>query len=231
MMHKLLVGLIFIYTCSYAQEFQFGVIEDKEGYVNLRATKELKDNVVDQIKDGVLVGHFGAEGNWIDITYKKNGAKETGYVYHDRVKSIESFKKIKQDIPKENVIVFQSDKVYVKIVKKKFEYQKHSITYFKEYPTFIEKIDDKEIFGTDGNMPVEEYESIEIEIDSKKILFPKSAYENLFEPNLEATTVNYDRSNIRLFIQAMNSDAAGSYAVIWMFENGVYKSSLTAIPF
>lgn len=230
-MNKLIVFLTLFYACSHAQEFKFGVIEDKEGYVNVRATKELKDNVVDQIKNGVLVGHFGAEGNWIDITYQKNGANETGYVYHDRVKSIESFKKIKHDIPKENVIVFQSDKVYIKIVKKKFEYQKHSITYFKEYPTFIEKIDDKEIFGTDGNMPVEEYESIEVIFDSKKIEFPKTEFKNLFEPNLTATIVNYDSTNKRLFVQAMNSDAAGAYSVIWMFENGVYKSSLTAIPF
>ena len=37
------------------------------------------------------------------------------------------------------------------------------------------------------------------------------------------TAVSYDKTHKRWFIRATNSDGAGGYEVIWVFEQGGYK--------
>jgi hypothetical protein len=64
-----------------------------------------------------------------------------------------------------------------------------------------------------------------------KISTPKEAIENLFEPNLENTVCNYDNITDRLYIVADNGDAAGAYAIVWLFEKGNYKTRIVLINF
>jgi hypothetical protein len=230
MKHKFLL-LAFVFNFMFGQEFQFSVIQDKDEFVNIRESKEIGNNIIDKLPNGKLVYHFGAEGNWIDVNYLKNNTENSGYVYFDRVKSITEFKKINSIFSDQNSITFESDKVYIKIKTRQFDKKNHNLSYNKEYKNVLEKVDNVEIFGTDGNIPKNEYLNFEIILNSQKIQLPKEAYINLFEPNLDYTLVNYDENNNRLFIQSMNSDGAGGYAVIWMFENGKYQDRFITIPF
>ena len=56
-------------------------------------------------------------------------------------------------------------------------------------------------------------------------------FQNLYEPNFEYTRVNYDVKNRTLYIQSLNSDGAGGYAVIWIIENGVFKKKVISRGF
>jgi hypothetical protein len=223
--------LVFVTNFMFGQKFQFSVIEDKDGFVNIRESKEIGNNIIDKLPNGKLVYHFGAEGNWINVNYLKNNIENSGYVYVDRVKNINEFKKISTLFSDNKSITFESDKVYLKITTKQFDKKSHTLTHNKEYKNVLEKVDNVEIFGTDGNIPKNEYLNFEISINSMKIELQKEAYINLFEPNLYHTFVNYDKINNRLFIQSMNSDGAGGYAVIWMFQNGKYQNRFVTIPF
>ena len=232
-MKKILYLSFFInFFTFYGQEFEFAVINDKDGFVNIRSSKNIKvSNIVDKLENGFIVTHFGAEGNWIDVEYEKNGKTQSGYVYKDRVINILNFTEIKKSKIIENEIIFSNRKIEVKITKKTFDKTKHSFKYYKDNPNQLHLIDEKEIFGTDGNLPKIEYNTIEIKIDSLKFILPKKAIENLYEPNLEYTTVNFDEKTETLYIRTLNGDGAGGYAVIWIIEKGKFKNRITTIPF
>lgn len=231
-MNKLLYYIALINTTiTFGQEFQFAIIKDKDGFVNVRSSKEIKNNISDKLENGFIVTHFGQEGNWILIDYQKNGNDLNGYVYKDRLKAITDFTQIHKRKIIKNGIKLSNTKIEVIITEKQFSKENHELKYNKSYPTILDKIDEKVIFGTDGTLPNREYNSISITIDSQKITLPKEALENLFEPNFESTRANYDETTETLYLQSLNGDGAGGYAVMWLIEKGKYKKRITTIPF
>lgn len=232
-MKKIIYFLLLInLSISYGQEFEFAIIKDIDGFVNVRNTKNLNENnIVDKLENGFVVTHFGAEGNWILIDYEKNGKFQNGYVYKDRVLNISKFTKLTKKQIIENEVILANRKVEIKITEKEFEKTKHSFKYYKENPNQLYLIDEKEIFGTDGNIPKKEYNSIVIKIDTLKIELPNEAIENLYEPNLEFTNANFDEKTETFYIQSLNGDGAGGYAIIWIIEKGKYKKRITTTPF
>ena len=165
-------------------------------------------------------------GNWI---YADN----EGYIYNDRVKWIHKLPKIAKGVVKGNTIVFEGKEIQVTLSTEKFDKNKHSFKYHKEYHDIIEKIDGEPFWGTDGNMPKREYKSIEVKIRGKQVSIPQSAYNDLYESYLytEFNSVHYDKDNNILYIVANNGDGAGAYMVCWQIEKGVYKGRKVGIPF
>ena len=208
----------------------FAVINDKDGYVNVRKEKSVHSKVLKKLDNNTLIFVLEYDkayyGNWI---YADN----EGYIYNDRVKWIEKLPKIAKGITKGNTIVFEGKEIQVTLSTEKFDKSKHSFKYHKEYRDIIEKIDGKPFWGTDGNMPKREYKSIEVKIRGKQVPIPKSAYNDLYESSLyiEFNSVHYDKDNDILYIVANNGDGAGSYMVCWQIEKGVYKGRKVGIPF
>lgn len=134
---------------------------------------------------------------------------------------------------KENAIHFSGKNIKVTLTSQKFDKNKHSFIYYKESHHFIEKIDGKPFWGTDGEMPREEYKNILININGKQVFIPKSAYDDLYEPTFytEHNSVYHDKEQDSYYIVATNSDGAGAYMVCWQIEKGVYKGRKIGIPF
>lgn len=226
--------LVFLFFCQFAfvraQEEAFAVINDKDGYVNVRKEKSVHSKVLKKLDNNTLIFVLeydkAQEGNWI---YADN----EGYIYNDRVKWIHNFPQIAKGIAKGNTIVFIGKEIQVVLSTEKFDKSKHSFKYHKEYRDVIEKIDGKLFWGTDGNMPKREYKSIEVKIRGKQVSIPQSAYNDLYESYLytEFNSVHYDKDNDILYIVANNGDGAGAYMVCWQIEKGVYKGRKVGIPF
>ena len=226
--------LTFLFFCQFAlvraQEEAFAVVNDKDGYVNVRKEKSVHSKVLKKLDNNTLIFVLeydkAQEGNWI---YADN----EGYIYNDRVKWIEKLPKIAKGIAKGNTIVFEGKEIQVTLATEKFDKDKHSFKYHKEYRNVIEKIDGKPFWGTDGNIPKKEYKSIEVKIRGKQVSIPKSAYGDLYESYLytEFNSVYYDKDNDILYIVANNGDGAGAYTVCWQIEKGVYKGRKVGIPF
>ena len=232
-MRKLVVPFLLFCQFVVAQVIEggaFAVINDKDGYVNVRKEKSVHSKVLKKLDNNTLIFVFeydkAQEGNWI---YADN----EGYIYNDRVKWIHNFPQIARGIAKGNTIVFEGKEIQVILSTEKFDKSKHSFKYHKEYRDVIEKIDGKLFWGTDGNMPKREYKSIEVKIRGKQVPIPKSAYNDLYESSLyiEFNSVHYDKDNDILYIVANNGDGAGSYMVCWQIEKGVYKGRKVGIPF
>ena len=232
-MRKLVVPFLLFCQFVVAQVIEggaFAVINDKDGYVNVRKEKSVQSKVLKKLDNNTLIFVLeydkAHDGNWIHPDYE-------GYIYNDRVKWIHNFPQIAKGIAKGNTIVFEGKEIQVVLSTEKFDKSKHSFKYHKEYRDVIEKIDGKLFWGTDGNMPKREYKSIEVKIRGKQVSIPQSAYNDLYESYLytEFNSVHYDKDNDILYIVANNGDGAGSYMVCWQIEKGVYKGRKVGIPF
>ena len=206
----------------FAQEEAFAVINDKDGYVNVRKGKSAQSKVLKRLNNKTIVFVYNydkaTDGNWIYTD-------EEGYIYNDRVKWIHKFPIIAKGIAKGNTIVFEGKEIQVVLTSGKFDKSKHSFEYFKDSPTGIEVIDDQLPYGTDGKMPTTEYRSIEIKIHGKRVSLPKDAYSDLYEPTFltDHNSVYYDKESDILYIVANNNYAERPYKVCWQIEKGVYK--------
>ena len=230
---KLLLLFLLISSYTFAQvneNYFFAVINDKDGYVNVRKEKSVHSRVLKKLDNNTLIFVFvydkAHDGNWIYVDNE-------GYIYNDRVKWLEKLPKVAKGIEKKNAIHFSGKDIQVALSTEKFDKSKHSFKYNKEYPDAIEKIDGKPFWGTDGEMPREEYKNIQIYINGKQVFIPKSAYDDLYEPTFytENNSVYYDKELDSYYIVATNSDGAGAYMVCWQIEKGVYKGRKIGIPF
>ena len=230
---KLLLLFLLISSYTFAQvneNYFFAVINDKDGYVNVRKEKSVHSRVLKKLDNNTLIFVFvydkAHDGNWIYVDNE-------GYIYNDRVKWIEELPKVAKGVEKKNAIHFSGKDIQVALSTEKFDKSKHSFKYHKEYRDMIEKIDGKPFWGTDGEMPREEYKNIQIYINGKQVFIPKSAYDDLYEPTFytENNSVYYDKELDSYYIVATNSDGAGAYMVCWQTEKGDYKGRKIGIPF
>ena len=219
--------LVFLFFCQFAfvraQEEAFAVINDKDGYVNVRKGKSAQSKVLKRLNNNTIVFVYNydkaTDGNWIYTD-------EEGYIYNDRVKWIHKFPIIAKGIAKGNTIVFEGKEIQVVLTSGKFDKSKHSFKYFKDSSTGIEVIDDPALlYGNDGKMPTTEYRSIVINIHGKQVSLPKDAYSDLYEPTFltDHNSVYYDKESDILYIVANNNYAERPYKVCWQIEKGVYK--------
>jgi hypothetical protein len=228
MKHLALLVSLFISNISYAQ---FSVISDKDGYTNVRDDAKKESKLLDSLKNGHLIFVWENRGKWSVIDYSKNNSERHGFIYFDRYKSISDYPKIPLVAQTDSSVKIAKDSIEVIVTQRKFDKKKHKYKYYKESPTEIEFIDNKQYWGTDGGLPTMEYSGIKIKIGRIVFVAPKLATENLYEPNLDTVEVNYDKEKGMIYIQTMNSDGAGAYFVVWKFKNGVYQDRLIAYGF
>ncbi|MCK8143404.1 hypothetical protein MW871_16045 [Flavobacterium sp. I-SCBP12n] len=210
---------------------QFGIVNDLDGFVNVRNSTKIGNNITDKLENGFIVYYFEPEGNWINIDYKKNGKELNGYIYKDRIKYITDFKNLTLKSNLGGKATLENGSIIVEIIETKFIKENHKLKFYKNEKTQLEKIDDKQVFGIDGNIPKREYKSINIEIDEIEIDLPNIALKNLYEPTLYNSKASYDENNDILYIFSSNSDGAGSYEIIWVIEKKKYKYRIEAYGF
>ena len=227
--------LLTLLTCIFFQTTfgQFGIIADEDGFVNVRNSPNISNNIIDILTNGQIVFCMEAEGEWRPTDYNLSRQNKSGYIYNSKVKFIDDFEKIPYFKLTDSTISFKKDTLSIIITKTVFNPKNNKLQYHKadaskNVMSYLEKINGKEIWGTDGNIPRNQYAQITLTLGNDEILLP---IDNLFEPNLEFTKVNIDTKNRAIYISALNSDGAGGYAVLWIIENWKFKQRITTIPF
>lgn len=220
--------LTFYYSFCFAQ---FGVINDSDGFVNVRSTPETTTNITDKLLNNFVVYAFEPKGNWINIDYKKNDKERNGFIYKNRIKYISDFTSVPLKSNQNGKVVLENEDVKVELVETDFIKENHKLTFYKNEGIQLTKIDGIQIFGTDGNLPKREYKSISILLDNNRIILPLTALQNVYEPTLFNSKAYYDKAKKTLYISSSNSDGAGGYEVIWILENNKYKGRMEAYGF
>ena len=226
MKRLIIIALLFIAGVTSAQ---FAVIQDKDGYVNIRSSASLSNNVKDTLNNGRLIFLYDREGSFYNAEYAKRGTNKDGYVYFDRTRKVQNFEKIRSAGGPANTEVFSGNNIKVTISRQSFVKSKYRFSYYRDAPDQIEKINGKPYYGGDGNMPATEYKSITVQVGTTVVTLPAAATENLFEPSSGTTSVYYDRAKDAIYIQASNGDGAGYYQVVWRIEKGVYVERLVIV--
>lgn len=226
----LLLNLLPVFIYSQEDIYSFALVQDIEGFVNVRSDPSIKNNVQDTIATGRVVWCYEKTGDWYYVDYHKKGVSRDGYIHRSRLKLVNGFEKIPVHKESKDQIVFRKDSLVITLSKKSFIVAENKLQYATNSGTkYLAKVNGKQIWGTDGNVPRAQYKSIEIAWGQQMINIPFSEIADLYEPNLYHTKVFYDRVNNTICIHVLNGDGAGGYVGLFILKNGSYHSRMITI--
>lgn len=204
----------------------FAIVSDADGYSVVRNSPSTSGKVIDKLQNGSIVFCMAPAGEWIGIDYygKDLGANDfkTGFIHKSRLLLIDKYSKVTNLVTSDNAVVLGDDDINITVTQKAFDKSAHTLKQDAEQK-YLETIDDNPFWGTDGSIPKRRYKSISINLNGIETTVPQRGLAELYEPNLENTSANYDSKNDVLYIQSFNSDGAGGYLVLWRIEKGAYK--------
>jgi hypothetical protein len=217
---KNLFALLVLTTASRICLAQtYAIINDKDGYVNMRDDASTKAGVVGRIHNGefVCIDEEQSKANWIMVDANNNSS---GYIYKSKALLIASLPALKNKRLFKHGCTVYDDKISVTIKSSAFDSKRHKLILDKN-KQFVNKIDGHTVWGQDGEIPKKEITSISVAFGTTKLSIPKIAFKDLYEPNVDLLRVYMGKKGI-IYIKMDNSDAAGSYTVIWTIKDGVY---------
>ena len=232
MRHIVCILFCFLSLISFGQ---FAIVNDKDGFVNLRRSPESTNNIIYTIPDKKIIYTWSRKGDWVQIE-DLEGKDSIGYVYKSRIQLIEDFDSIPVKKATDNFLVFNNNQFKITMTKVPFTTQNKKIEYkfYKSANDTVKypfRLNGKKLWGTFSSTPNTQYGKIQIETNGNNINIPYEDYEDLFDPNLSSTMANYDKVTSTLYISAYNSDGVGAYAVLLIFRNNKYQNRFVLIPF
>ncbi|HAV5428203.1 TPA: SH3 domain-containing protein [Acinetobacter baumannii] len=217
----LMIGPI---VSSYAD---FGFIQDKDGYVNVRGNSSLNSKVMSKLNNNEIVSCvMDEETNNFCLVNASNGV--TGFVYKNRVNNFSSYNSIKLSQYSREKAVYNDKNIIVEVYAKKAILDPKLYKSFKgEYKYF----NNKKFFGTDGTLPNNDFlqlDKIIIKSKDKKIEIGKNDIEQYFFPKngidgdkneLADFKIYYLNNNI-FILNTFNNSGAAAYNIVLNIKNG-----------
>jgi hypothetical protein len=235
-MRKSLPVIILLFI-SFCANSQLGIIKDPDGFCNVRAEPNTQSKIEDTLTNGRFIYHLQddeTKNNWLLVDYHKGKDHRSGYIHKSRVVFIKDLSHFEKILVTDSTYKAKLNAMWVTIKARTFVKAGRKIldkTPLGEYRNII-AIDGKMPWGTDGRMPTSEYKMIAYGDGTQRLEFPVSSFNDLFEVNgVENTTVCYDTTTGKVYIEAMNGDGAGSYEVAWVINNGKIEWREEFIPF
>lgn len=234
-----LIFILFIllsFTCAKAQNIgAFAIIKDKDGFVNVRESRNAKSKIVGKISDNQVFEDMDAIQNekneWVYITYgvskhktglsNKPEDQEFGYIHKSRIQYLSNLPKLRMKIISENNAEFKNENLTITIQTGKFIPKEHQI---KKQDGFISKIDDQYPWGIDGIKLENLIEIKAIKITHKNEVFkiPIKNLTGIFSPDFKNTQIAIGPDKT-IFIAMSNGDGAGAYNVVWTIKDNNVK--------
>jgi hypothetical protein len=226
---KIIFSTFFVIISQLAYA-QFAIVRDKDGFVNVRQAADVNSKVLDKLSNETIIFCFPeeAKGEWLPVDYAIENQTLPGFIHKSRVVFIDSLRAFHTTKLNDSLFSLKMDSIEIQVKTARFKSKEHKIKYDGNY---VQTINNKTPWGTDGNLPKQAYKSIQFFVGKKSFLVPKNQLADLFEPNLIYTSACIDPYTNKLYLYAMNSDAAGGYAVIWVFKNGKFISRGIYMPF
>ena len=210
--------LVLLLIFSFQLSAQIAIIQDKDGYTNVRAQPNAKAKVIYVLHDAEMF-EYNMEDNttdWVKVFIRKNKfdihpwAEDNnliGYIHRSRLLYI-------------GQLTMDEVLCSFKPIVKPFVAGKHIIDYDGNNAV---KIDGRYPFGIDGLIPTVETVEIQVNVDGVEMPIPKVLFENLYQSNQNPHIVNYKQT---YFIIEHNSDGAGGYSVCWAInEDGLQQET------
>ncbi len=209
--------------CAQFSLAQFAVVKSSTVYCAVYEEPQKQSSVIDSLSNQQIVFCFEKNAHWMNVDYEKENEIRNGFIPCSQIEPIENYTQIPLiNFDGKEAQIFNQN-ISIVIEEKDFIQSNHSLQYSDQGLLYI---DDQPYWGTDGNIPQEEFNKMEISLNGKNIVLPSSALLNLYNPNLASTAAHYDEQNQILYIYMLNGDGAGSYVVIWRIKQGQYQDRL-----
>lgn len=222
------VVTIFLFFLCKTSFTQFGIIQDKDGYANIREKPSINSKIIDTISNGRII--FFTESSELDSNWYLNYAKGIGFIHKSRIKFINTFSKVPIKIKTASLIHLENKIFKITFQKSLFIPKNNKLEFRKSLTDNKEliRINGKKFYGRDLQIPTWRYSKATVHINKSIINLP---IDNLFEPLIEFTNAYYDNEKDIIYIIAYNGDGVGSYVVLWIIEKGNFKQLEIEIPF
>jgi hypothetical protein len=220
---KTIFASFFLFCIYFAANAQsFAIINDKDGYVNIRENRSITSRIVGKINNDCVFSYDESDkSDWVRVytQYTEDASGGTaGFVHKSRILPLSAFKTIKTTKFLKDSCIARNDSLIVIIKSSPFNPAKHRLFYADKE---LKKIDGKFIWGTDGEVPKTTISSLKIIRKGEVITVPQSALNNLYEPRFETLKV-FAGANDSIYIELDNSDGAGAYSIIWTIKGNKY---------
>lgn len=195
------------------------LVEDKDGFVNLRARGSLESKVAGKVLSGSVVTVEEVMGDWAKIS-DDSGEERDLFVHNSRLKKLDGWKQTAGAPDKDgNAARVKSGGMEAKVTASPFVAAEHKITKNKE---IVKQVDGHAIWGTDGDLPKKTL-ALTLTVDGKPVTLPAEATHDLYEPNMESLALlTPGKPGEHALVVMQNSDGAGGYTVVWAIAAGKY---------
>ncbi|MEN8274632.1 SH3 domain-containing protein [Acinetobacter seifertii] len=224
---KFIVFTAFMIGSIKASYANFGFIQDKDGYVNVRENSSLSSKITTKLNNNEIVSCMMDEGtNNFCLVNASNGV--TGFVYKNRINNFSGYTSIKISQYSREKVVYSDKNIIVEV------YAKKAILDPKLYKTFkgeYKYFNNKQFFGTDGTLPNNDFlqlDKIIIKNKDKKMEIGKNDIEQYFFPKngidgdkneLADFKIYYLNNNIYI-LNTFNNGGAAAYNIVLNVKNG-----------
>ncbi|EJB8536894.1 SH3 domain-containing protein [Acinetobacter baumannii] len=224
---KFIVFTAFMIGSIEALHADFGLIQDKDGYVNVRENSSLSSKVTSKLNNNEIVSCvMDEETNNFCLVNASNGA--TGFVYKNRINNFSGYTSIKLSQYSREKVIYSDKNIIVEV------YAKKAISDPKLYKTFKGKykyFNNKKFFGTDGSLPDNNFLQLDKIIFKEKdnrIEISRTELEQYFFPKdgidegkneLADFKIYYLNNNI-FILNTFNNGGAAAYNIVLNIKNG-----------
>jgi hypothetical protein len=205
------------------------LVDDPDGYTNVRDSASLKAKVVGRVPSGGVVFGWDPPANgWLQFENDESTTGDSRFIHASRLKSVKRWKQIPvTDTKNPDRGALRHAGFEVRVTAAPFVAADHKITQTAENQPLI---DGKTFWGADGGLPRRSL-SVTVNLNGKAIEIPKADFQDLYEPNMETIVLlTPSQPTERALIVMSNSDGAGGYSVVWAFENGKYRGRTVIGP-
>tara|TARA_R110000868_G_scaffold399453_2_gene673200 strand:+ start:2385 stop:3041 length:657 start_codon:yes stop_codon:yes gene_type:complete len=199
---------------------QIAVINDSDGFTNVRKLPNSDSEIIYKLKDSEIFEYQKTKSDWITVYISKNKYQLecdedysfTGYIHKSRL------------CPIENLDIYNGTEFSFNYELKKFSLENKIFDYDGKWLT---KINGRRIYGTDGNIPKTEVSGIKATLNGKAINIPNMLFEDIFECD-NKFTINKNKEDY--IVHQWNSDGAGGYFIAWVLGKDRVKQRLIFKP-
>ncbi|MEM7372028.1 MAG: hypothetical protein AAF587_25655 [Bacteroidota bacterium] len=200
--------LFFFVSFAWSQ-FHFAIIQDPDGYTNVRKAPNSSSEVLVQVFENELfVVYDVVEKDWGMVSIFSNpysmACQESsieGYMHLSRIKKLD-------DVPQADKQNFSFD-----CSLSSFDPFKKRLS--KSQEGWIIAINGRPFWGTDGGLPKSQVNGISYTINGESFQIPSIFFEDLFEFSERYWA---HRQGDTYFVRQMHSDGAGGYELFWVLN-------------
>lgn len=212
---RIVLSIISILLVIQNLSGQVAIIQDPDGWTNVRKSPNQESEVVHKIYENQVFWFSSEledqEEEWVSVhipsnRYSLGGCDDDynmidGYIHRSRLMPLEEMKEYKGED-----ILFA-----YKLVKCDLSQRNVNRIDGK----WITKIDGRRFFGTDGPMPKIEVAEVKVNVFGKDIEIHEVFYSDIFECT---NAFNIYKKGDTFFIYQFNSDGAGAYEIVWVLN-------------